>query len=116
MTIGVPELRIGRDAGFGSLVVFPVWTGTRRPPGWSRDGRAHVRQLSLVPGQCGVIAGVAGPPVSARAVPVKIRAEAQPGGTALSVTTGPIPPAASAGPRWAHLTVLDRHHLLLEIA
>jgi hypothetical protein len=117
MAIGVPELHIGRDTGFGPLVVFPVWTGVRRPLGWSRDGRARVRQLPLVAGQRGVIAGVAGPPVSARAVPVKIRAEAQPGGTALSVTTGRIAVSrVGRARRWAHLTALDRHHLLLEIA
>lgn len=123
-----------------------------------------VRQLSLLPGQRGVIAGVAGQPVSLELYPSKsalashvhetltgllldavasgappeptpgrrarrlassldgIHAEVQPGvnagaGTALSVTTEHIAVSGvSLAGRWAHLTVLNRHHPLLEMA
>ncbi len=123
-----------------------------------------MRQLPLLPGQRGVIAGVAGQPVSLELYPSKsalasyahetltgllldavasgapseptpsrrarrlaswldgIHAEAQPGvdagaGTALSVTTEHVAVSGvSLAERWAHLTVLNRHHPLLEIA
>jgi len=123
-----------------------------------------VRQLPLLPGQRGVIAGVAGQPVSLELYPSRsalaahlhetltgllldavasgvpseptpgrrarrfagrldgIHAEAQPAvnagaGTALSLTTEHIAVGGvSLAERWAHLTVLNRHHPLLEIA
>jgi hypothetical protein len=123
-----------------------------------------IRQLPLLPGQRGVIAGVAGQPVSLELYPSKsalaahahealtgllldavasgaapepmpsrrarqfasrldgVHAEPRPGvkagaGTALSVTTKYIAlSGVSLAGRWAHLTVLNRHHPLLEIA
>jgi hypothetical protein len=123
-----------------------------------------IRQLPLLPGQRGVIAGIAGQPVSLELYPSKsalaahvhealtgllldavasgaapeampsrrarlfasrldgIHAEARPSvnagaGTALGVTTKHIAlSGVSLAGRWAHLTVLNRHHPLLEIA
>ena len=171
--------RIGRyDAALGASATGSYVDHLDRLAGPSLPGTASpldfedgvsglirwVRRLPLLPGQRGVIAGVAGQPSSLELYPSKsalashahetltgllldavasgaspeptpsrrarrfasrldgIHAAAQPGvnagaGTALSLTTEHIAVGGvSLAGRWAHLTVLNRHHPLLEIA